>query len=87
MRPKMAHTMSGERYQHDSSACLGNQIVEDLVNATDGNRVFAGPVQMISVNGALSPTKQSTAVMAAAISLHRASVFLSNAFDRIQAAS
>jgi hypothetical protein len=49
--------------------------------------VFAGPVQMISVNGMLSPTKQSTAIMAAAISLHLAWVFLSNASDRIQAAS
>jgi hypothetical protein len=27
-----------------------------------GNRSFAGPVQMISVHGVLSPTKQSTAV-------------------------
>src|SRR5690348_1597225 len=36
MHAKMAHAMSGESYQHDSSACLGNQLVQDLVNATDG---------------------------------------------------
>ena len=52
-----------------------------------GNRSFAGPVQMISVNGALSPTRTSTVVIAEAISRHVVRVLTSNAFVRIQAAS
>src|ERR1035437_5004674 len=52
-----------------------------------GKRPLAGPVQMISVNGALSPARQSTVVMATPISLHLALLDIRNASDRTHAAS
>jgi hypothetical protein len=40
MFTKVAHAMCCESYQDDSCFSLGNQIIEDLVNAADGEAII-----------------------------------------------
>jgi hypothetical protein len=45
MVAKVMHAMGGKGHQHDPLFSAGNEVIEDLINAADGEAAIAGPAQ------------------------------------------
>ena len=43
VRAKVANVMSRKGYEEDWFLCVGDQIIEDLVGAADGEAIVGGP--------------------------------------------